>query len=164
MLVSCSEYPRDKPFLVTSVLRQKPNQPFWLNRPGQLAGNSERARGILFLFSLLIFISFFKYETIVSRNGLSLGYLEQDTCSVKWHPFLYISIKWILTLPKYQLNKIWLENTLSSEPFCTSQLLQFFNFRDEMTSSLNFAIDAHVLAYWHPFVVHFLYELWPKSM
>ena len=76
----------------------------------------------------------------------------------------HFCIKWILILPKYQLNKIWLENTLSSEPFCTSQLLQFFNFRDEMTSSLNFAIDAHVLAYWHPFVVHFLYELWPKSM
>ena len=25
---------------------------------------------------------FFKYETIVSRNGLSLGYSEQDTSSV----------------------------------------------------------------------------------
>ena len=35
-----------------------------------------------FLFSLLILIYFFKYETIVSRNGLSLGYSERDTSSV----------------------------------------------------------------------------------
>jgi hypothetical protein len=46
-----------------------------LVRPGQLLGNSERPCGIF--FSLLK-----KYETIVSRNGLSLGYLEQDTSSV----------------------------------------------------------------------------------
>ena len=26
---------------------------------------------------------FFKYETIVSRNGLSLGYSERDTSSVE---------------------------------------------------------------------------------
>ena len=50
--------------------------------PGQLAGNSERARWFLFLFYILIYIYFFKYETIVSRNGLSLGYSEQDTGSV----------------------------------------------------------------------------------
>ena len=56
--------------------------PFWLNRPGQLAGNSERARGIFFLFYILISIYSFKYETIVSRNGMSLGYSERDTSSV----------------------------------------------------------------------------------
>ena len=58
----------------------------WLNRPGQLADNSERAGGI---FYILILINFFKYETIVSRNGLSLGYSEKDTISVTslsvWH-------------------------------------------------------------------------------
>ena len=47
MLVSCSEYPRDKPFLLTMVSYLK------------------------------------KYETIVSRNGLFLGYSEQDTSSVR---------------------------------------------------------------------------------
>ena len=31
---------------------------------------------------ILILIYFLKYETIVSRNGLSLGYSEQDTSSV----------------------------------------------------------------------------------
>ena len=76
----------------------RPNQPFWLNRPGQLAGNSERARGILFLFSLLIFISFFKYETIVSRNGLSLGYSERDTSSVLCKQVLYEYRRWQKTL------------------------------------------------------------------
>ena len=35
-----------------------------------------------FLFSILIFVYFFKYETIVSRNGLSLGYSERDTSNV----------------------------------------------------------------------------------
>ena len=38
--------------------------------------------GFFFLFSLLILICFFKYETIVSTNGLSLGYSERDTSSV----------------------------------------------------------------------------------
>ena len=60
-----------------------PNQPFRLKRPGQLAGNSENARGIFFLFYILISIYSFKYETIVSRNGMSLGYSERDTCSVR---------------------------------------------------------------------------------
>ena len=48
LLVSHSEYPRDKPFLLTPVALTlaRANQPFWLNRPGQLAGNSERACGI----------------------------------------------------------------------------------------------------------------------
>ena len=72
------------PFRVTCKLA-RPNQPFWLNRPGQLAGNSEGAHGIF--FSTLIFIYFFKYETIVSRNGLSLGYSERDTSSVLPHMF-----------------------------------------------------------------------------
>ena len=58
--------------------------PFWLNRPGQVAGNSERARGIFSLFYNLIFILFFKYETIVSRYGWSLGYSERDTSSVTY--------------------------------------------------------------------------------
>ena len=44
----------------------------------------ERALWILFfLFYTLFFIHFLKYETIVSRNGLSLWYSEQDTSSVK---------------------------------------------------------------------------------
>ena len=47
-------------------------------RIGTLVGNSERACGIFFPFTLLIF----KYETIVSRNGLSLGYSEQDTSNL----------------------------------------------------------------------------------
>ena len=34
-----------------------------------------------FIFSF-IFSFFLKYETIVSRNGLSIGYSEQDTSSV----------------------------------------------------------------------------------
>ena len=45
LLVSHSEYPRDKPFLLTPVLA-RPIQPKRLVRPGQLAGNSERACGI----------------------------------------------------------------------------------------------------------------------
>ena len=48
LLVSRFRYPRDKPFLLT----------FWLNQPGQSAGNSERARGISFSFNILIFIHF----------------------------------------------------------------------------------------------------------
>ena len=39
--------------------------------------------GFYFLFYTLIFIYFFKYETIVSRNGLSLGYSERETSSVQ---------------------------------------------------------------------------------
>ena len=38
--------------------------------------------GFAFLFYFLFFIYFFKYETIVSRNGLSLECLEQDTSTV----------------------------------------------------------------------------------
>ena len=38
--------------------------------------------GFHFFFYSLIFIYFFKYETNVSRNGLSLGYSERDTSSV----------------------------------------------------------------------------------
>ena len=72
------KYPTS-PFRVTCQLA-KPNQPFYLNRPGQLAGNPERAGEIF--FSLISFIHFLKYETIVSINGLSLGYSEQGTCSV----------------------------------------------------------------------------------
>ena len=51
---------------------------------GHLAGNSDRARGIFFFLFYInqIFIYFLKYEIIVSRNGLSFGYLEQDTSSV----------------------------------------------------------------------------------
>ena len=60
-----------------------PNQPFWLNRPGQLAGNSERALGISFFLLYLNFNLFFKYETIVSRNDLSLGYSEGEASCVK---------------------------------------------------------------------------------
>ena len=91
LLVSHSEYPRDKPFLLTMVSYQKkykskykkekkitqarPVQPKRLVRPGQLAANSERARGLFFSL-LYFFFYFFKYETIVSRNGLSLGYSE----------------------------------------------------------------------------------------
>ena len=52
--------------------------PFWLNWQNQLAGYSERAHGIFFSF-----IYFLEYDTIVSINGLSLGYSEQDTSSVK---------------------------------------------------------------------------------
>ena len=37
------------------------------------------------LFYILIIIYFFKYETIVSKNGLSLGYSERDTSSVIWY-------------------------------------------------------------------------------
>ena len=52
---------------------------------------------MLILISLLYSNSnsFFKYETIVSRNGLSLGYSELDTssvCSVVLHP--YTTTQW----------------------------------------------------------------------
>ena len=46
--------------------------------------DSEKARGIFFYLYTLILIYLFKYETIVSRNGLSLGYSERDTSSVTW--------------------------------------------------------------------------------
>ena len=79
------KYKRNKnptsPFRVTCWLA-RPIQPKRLVRPGQLAGNSERSCGIFFLFYIFIFIYFLKYETIVSRNGLSLGYSERDTSSV----------------------------------------------------------------------------------
>ena len=39
--------------------------------------------GFFSLFYILIFIYFSKYETIVRRNGLSLGYSERDTSSVE---------------------------------------------------------------------------------
>ena len=52
-----------------------------------LAGNSERAGGIFFLFYKLIFIYLFKYEIIVSRNDLSLGYSERDIRSVRYLSF-----------------------------------------------------------------------------
>ena len=41
--------------------------------------------GVFFLFSLLIFIYLLKCETIVSRNGLWLGYSQRDTSSVCRH-------------------------------------------------------------------------------
>ena len=44
--------------------------------------------GFQFLFYFYIFIYFFKYETIVSRNGLSLGYSERDTSSVYCLPMI----------------------------------------------------------------------------
>ena len=53
------------------------------NWPGQFSQKGWLGlMGFHFLFYTLIFIYFFKYETIVSRNGLSLGYSEQDTSSV----------------------------------------------------------------------------------
>ena len=39
--------------------------------------------GFFFLSYTLIFIYLFKYETMFSRNGLSLEYSERDTSSVK---------------------------------------------------------------------------------
>ena len=43
------------------------------------------------LFYILIKICFFRYETIFSRNGFSLGYPKQDTSSViKVHQFHFI--------------------------------------------------------------------------
>ena len=91
LLVSCFESTRDRPFLLKMVpyleidrLKYKRNliprvpiQSKMLVRPG----NSEKTCGIFFLFALLILV-FWKYETIVSINGLSLGYSEQGTCSV----------------------------------------------------------------------------------
>ena len=47
-----------------------------------------------FLFSFY----FFKYETIVSTNGLSLGYSERDTSSVSSH-HIKDSIYWDKNLP-----------------------------------------------------------------
>ena len=44
-----------------------------------LSGQADSAQKAVYI---LILINFFKYETIVSRNGLSLGCLEQDTSSV----------------------------------------------------------------------------------
>ena len=41
--------------------------------------------GFFSLFDVLIFIYSLKYETIVSKNGLSLGYSKRDTCSVCSH-------------------------------------------------------------------------------
>ena len=52
----------------------RPIQPKRLVRPGQLEGNSERARGIFFSLLYLCFYIFSKYEAIVSIIGLSLGY------------------------------------------------------------------------------------------
>ena len=46
--------------------------------------------GFFFLFYILIY--FFKYETIASRNSLSLGYSERDTSSVidHWLPQFFM--------------------------------------------------------------------------
>ena len=40
------------------------NQPFWLNWPGQLAGNSERACGIFVLFYISLFIYFLNMKPL----------------------------------------------------------------------------------------------------
>ena len=56
--------------------------PAFLAESAWPAGNSERARGISFSLLYFNFHYFLKYETIVSRNGLSLGYSERDTSSV----------------------------------------------------------------------------------
>ena len=48
--------------------------PFWLNWPGQLAGNSERARGIKKQFQWHIFSPSFLSQ---SRNGFSNGYQSE---------------------------------------------------------------------------------------
>ena len=64
---------------------QEPFQSYLLTGQADLAKKVtlKGLMGFFFLFSLLIIIYFFKYETIVSRNGLSLGYSEQDTSSVR---------------------------------------------------------------------------------
>ena len=54
---------------------------------GWMGHASKMAHRIFFLFYVLIFICFFNYETVVSRNGLSLGYSEGDTISVRIKPY-----------------------------------------------------------------------------
>ena len=83
------QFPQQTSSLLSKKLEYCGNYLNWLqfsssksNLPGQLAGSSERASGIFSLFYISILIYCFKYETIVSRNGLSLGYSEQDTSSV----------------------------------------------------------------------------------
>ena len=51
----------------------QPNQPFWLNRPDQLAGNSERARGIFSLFYNLILFNFFNMKPLSVEMACLLG-------------------------------------------------------------------------------------------
>ena len=46
-----------------------------------LTGQADSAKKASF-FSLITLIHFFKYETIVGRNGLCLGYSERDARSV----------------------------------------------------------------------------------
>ena len=86
LLLSCSKYPRDKSFLLTIVSYIKKDK---LNKyirekksPRSLSELPSNWPGwfspIHFNFYLL-----FKYETIVNRNGLSLGYSERDTSSVE---------------------------------------------------------------------------------
>ena len=60
-LVPRSEYPRDKQAIST-------------DNGSILQVTLKELVGFHFLFYILILIYFFKYETIVSRNGLSLGY------------------------------------------------------------------------------------------
>ena len=58
----------------------KPHEAFQSYLLTGQADSAKKARGIF--FSLIILIHFLQYETIVSRNGLSLGYSERDTSSV----------------------------------------------------------------------------------
>ena len=65
------------------------SQKGWLG----LASQQITLKGLMFFFSLFsllyfIFYLFFEYETIVSKNGLPLGYSERDTSSVQSVSFI----------------------------------------------------------------------------
>ena len=77
LLASHSEYPRDK---LCQYKREKKFPRALSELPVNWPGRFSQT--FFFLIYILILIYFSKYETIVTRNGLSLGYSERDTSSV----------------------------------------------------------------------------------
>ena len=81
LLVSRPEYPRDKPFLLTMVS--------YLEKSKKIKMQKRKKKSFNFYL-------FFRYETIVSRIGLSLGYSEQDTSeAVHRGAFRQFIFRWI---------------------------------------------------------------------
>ena len=70
--------------LKSAILEMFQKSADWLDWPSPFSAALQNgSQDFFFLYYyILIFIYFFKYENIVSRNGLSLGYSEQDTSSV----------------------------------------------------------------------------------
>ena len=115
--------------------------------------------GFHFLFYILIFIYFFKYETIVSRNGLSLGYSERDTSSVKTSFInllrtvnLILLVFWLLNFIKDKSYQDW-KALIKKEYRSLTYVLLFFEWHHRIIlrntrqtpRQINFVFDACII-------------------